>query len=103
MKDQETMAQQALEEEARRHHEAYSKLERERSTEIELLHTRWALLCSPCSGVAAPFHRAFCPPTPSPRVPGTGTALPISRRESLVSLKFYLRYRNTGTCPLESM
>ncbi|XP_023386144.1 rab11 family-interacting protein 4 [Pteropus vampyrus] len=40
VKDQETMAQQALEEEARRHHEAYSKLERERNTEIELLHTR---------------------------------------------------------------
>lgn len=42
VKDQETMAEQALEEEARRHREAYGKLERERSTEIELLHTRWA-------------------------------------------------------------
>ncbi|XP_023615274.1 rab11 family-interacting protein 4 isoform X1 [Myotis lucifugus] len=40
VKDQETTAEQALEEEARRHREAYSKLERERSTEIELLHTR---------------------------------------------------------------
>lgn len=42
VKDQETTAEQALEEEVRRHREAYSKLERERSTEIELLHTRWA-------------------------------------------------------------
>lgn len=42
VKDQETMAEQALEEEARRHREAYSKLEREKSTEIELLNTRWA-------------------------------------------------------------
>lgn len=42
MKDQETMAEQALEEEARRHREAYGKLEREKSTEIELLNTRWA-------------------------------------------------------------
>ncbi|XP_036310181.1 LOW QUALITY PROTEIN: rab11 family-interacting protein 4 [Pipistrellus kuhlii] len=40
VKDQETTAEQALEEEARRHREAYGKLERERSTEIELLHTR---------------------------------------------------------------
>ncbi|KAF6096501.1 RAB11 family interacting protein 4 [Phyllostomus discolor] len=40
VKDQETTAEQALEEEARRHREAYSKLEREKSTEIELLHTR---------------------------------------------------------------
>ncbi|XP_032176119.1 rab11 family-interacting protein 4 isoform X1 [Mustela erminea] len=40
VKDQETMAEQALEEEARRHREAYSKLEREKSTEIELLNTR---------------------------------------------------------------
>uniref|UniRef100_A0ABI8A654 FIP-RBD domain-containing protein n=1 Tax=Felis catus TaxID=9685 RepID=A0ABI8A654_FELCA len=40
VKDQETMAEQALEEEARRHREAYGKLEREKSTEIELLNTR---------------------------------------------------------------
>ncbi|KAB0362763.1 hypothetical protein FD754_006919, partial [Muntiacus muntjak] len=40
VKDQETTAEQALEEEARRHREAYSKLERERGTEIELLTTR---------------------------------------------------------------
>ncbi|XP_059854305.1 rab11 family-interacting protein 4 isoform X2 [Delphinus delphis] len=40
VKDQETTAEQALEEEVRRHREAYSKLERERSTEIELLNTR---------------------------------------------------------------
>lgn len=44
VKDQETTAEQALEEEARRHREAYSKLERERSTEIELLTTRWVPL-----------------------------------------------------------
>ena len=43
VKDQETTAEQALEEEVRRHREAYGKLEREKSTEIELLHTRWAL------------------------------------------------------------
>lgn len=48
VKDQETMAEQALEEEARRHREAYSKLEREKSTEIELLNTRWALPQSLC-------------------------------------------------------
>ncbi|KAM6164840.1 rab11 family-interacting protein 4 [Rhynchocyon petersi] len=40
VKDQETMAEQALEEAARRHREAYSKLEREKSTEVELLNTR---------------------------------------------------------------
>lgn len=40
VKDQETTAEQALEEEARRHRETYGKLEREKSTEIELLHTR---------------------------------------------------------------
>ncbi|EQB78364.1 RAB11 family interacting protein 4 (class II) [Camelus ferus] len=40
VKDQETTAEQALEEEARRHREAYSRLERERGTEIELLNTR---------------------------------------------------------------
>ncbi|XP_049627588.1 rab11 family-interacting protein 4 [Suncus etruscus] len=40
VKDQETTAEQTLEEEARRHREAYSKLEREKSTEIELLNTR---------------------------------------------------------------
>ncbi|XP_037351352.1 rab11 family-interacting protein 4 isoform X1 [Talpa occidentalis] len=40
VKDQETTAEQALEEEARRHREAYSKLEREKNTEIELLNTR---------------------------------------------------------------
>ncbi|KAF5916113.1 hypothetical protein HPG69_003187 [Diceros bicornis minor] len=40
VKDQETTAEQALEEEVRRHREAYSKLEREKSTEIELLNTR---------------------------------------------------------------
>lgn len=42
MKDQETVAEQALEGEVRRHREAYSKLEREKSTEIELLNARWA-------------------------------------------------------------
>ncbi|XP_004685216.2 PREDICTED: rab11 family-interacting protein 4 [Condylura cristata] len=40
VKDQETTAEQALEEEARRHREAYSKLEREKNTELELLNTR---------------------------------------------------------------
>ncbi|XP_019659232.1 rab11 family-interacting protein 4 isoform X2 [Ailuropoda melanoleuca] len=40
VKDQETVAEQALEGEVRRHREAYSKLEREKSTEIELLNAR---------------------------------------------------------------
>ncbi|XP_033040174.1 rab11 family-interacting protein 4 isoform X1 [Trachypithecus francoisi] len=40
VKDQETTAEQALEEEARRHREAYSKLEREKTTEVELLNAR---------------------------------------------------------------
>uniref|UniRef100_A0A8C5L1M8 Rab11 family-interacting protein 4 n=3 Tax=Jaculus jaculus TaxID=51337 RepID=A0A8C5L1M8_JACJA len=40
VKDQETTAEQTLEEEVRRHREAYSKLEREKSTELELLNTR---------------------------------------------------------------
>ncbi|GAB1296541.1 Rab11 family-interacting protein 4 [Apodemus speciosus] len=39
VKDQETTAEQALEEEARRHREVYCKLEREKSTELELLNT----------------------------------------------------------------
>lgn len=42
VKDQETTAEQALEEEARRHREVYCKLEREKSIELELLNTRWA-------------------------------------------------------------
>ncbi|XP_051014033.1 rab11 family-interacting protein 4 isoform X2 [Acomys russatus] len=40
VKDQETTAEQALEEEARRHREVYCKLEREKSIELELLNTR---------------------------------------------------------------
>lgn len=40
VKDQEATAEQALEEEVRRHREAYGRLERERGTEIELLNTR---------------------------------------------------------------
>lgn len=56
VKDQETTAEQALEEEARRHREAYSKLERERSTEIELLTTRWVLL-RPLWADAVPLFR----------------------------------------------
>ncbi|KAG8129361.1 hypothetical protein E2320_016044 [Naja naja] len=40
LKDQETSAQQTLEEEIKRHREAYSKYEKEKTTEIELLNTR---------------------------------------------------------------
>ncbi|KAL1005956.1 hypothetical protein UPYG_G00066120 [Umbra pygmaea] len=40
LKDQEARLEQNLEEEQRRHREAYSKLERDKSTEIELLHNR---------------------------------------------------------------
>ena len=57
VKDQETTAEQALEEEARRHREAYSKLERERGTEIELLTTRWVPLMAPVGG-RVPLFRA---------------------------------------------
>jgi hypothetical protein len=54
VKDQETTAEQALEEEARRHREAYSKLEREKSTELELLNTR----CVCTRSVLMPFFLA---------------------------------------------
>ncbi|KAK9977854.1 hypothetical protein ABG768_019643 [Culter alburnus] len=40
IKDQETRAEQCLEEELKRHREAYSKMERDKSTEIELLSNR---------------------------------------------------------------
>ncbi|KAM4634634.1 rab11 family-interacting protein 4A isoform 2-T2 [Polymixia lowei] len=40
VKDAETRAEQCLEEEMRRHRETYSKMERDRSTEIELLSNR---------------------------------------------------------------
>ncbi|XP_045071904.1 rab11 family-interacting protein 4A-like isoform X2 [Coregonus clupeaformis] len=44
LKDQEARAEQNTEEEQRRHREAYSKMERDRNTEIELLHNRVQLL-----------------------------------------------------------
>lgn len=40
IKDQETRAEQSLEEELKRHREVYSKMERDKSTEIELLSNR---------------------------------------------------------------
>uniref|UniRef100_A0A8C2GYN1 RAB11 family interacting protein 4 (class II) a n=1 Tax=Cyprinus carpio TaxID=7962 RepID=A0A8C2GYN1_CYPCA len=40
IKDQETRAEQGLEEELKRHREAYSKMERDKSTEIEMLSNR---------------------------------------------------------------
>uniref|UniRef100_A0A4W5KUC4 RAB11 family interacting protein 4 (class II) b n=1 Tax=Hucho hucho TaxID=62062 RepID=A0A4W5KUC4_9TELE len=40
LKDQETRAEQNTEEEQRRHREAYSKMERDKNTELELLHNR---------------------------------------------------------------
>ncbi|KAM4674551.1 rab11 family-interacting protein 4 isoform 2-T2 [Amazona ochrocephala] len=40
LKDQETSAEQTLEEEIKRHREAYIKYEKEKGTEIELLNTR---------------------------------------------------------------
>uniref|UniRef100_A0A668ATU1 RAB11 family interacting protein 4 (class II) b n=1 Tax=Myripristis murdjan TaxID=586833 RepID=A0A668ATU1_9TELE len=40
LKDQETRAEQIIEEELRRHREAYSKMERDKNTEIELLTNR---------------------------------------------------------------
>ncbi|XP_029456564.1 rab11 family-interacting protein 4 [Rhinatrema bivittatum] len=40
LKDQETRAEQTLEEEMKRHREAYSKLEKEKATETELLNAR---------------------------------------------------------------
>uniref|UniRef100_A0A8C9VX48 RAB11 family interacting protein 4 (class II) b n=1 Tax=Scleropages formosus TaxID=113540 RepID=A0A8C9VX48_SCLFO len=41
IKDQEARAEQTMEEELRRHRDAYSKLEREKNTQIELLSNRW--------------------------------------------------------------
>lgn len=41
IKDQETRAEQCLEEELKRHREAYSKMERDKSTDIELLSNRY--------------------------------------------------------------
>uniref|UniRef100_A0A8C7CBB1 RAB11 family interacting protein 4 (class II) b n=1 Tax=Oncorhynchus kisutch TaxID=8019 RepID=A0A8C7CBB1_ONCKI len=40
LKDQEAQAEQNTEEEQRRHREAYSKMERDKNTELELLHNR---------------------------------------------------------------
>ncbi|KAM4664977.1 rab11 family-interacting protein 4 isoform 2-T2 [Discoglossus pictus] len=40
LKDQETRSEQVLDEELKRHRETYSKLEKEKSTEIELLNSR---------------------------------------------------------------
>uniref|UniRef100_A0A4W5PX30 RAB11 family interacting protein 4 (class II) b n=1 Tax=Hucho hucho TaxID=62062 RepID=A0A4W5PX30_9TELE len=40
LKDQEVRAEQNTEEEQRRHREAYSKMERDKNTELELLHNR---------------------------------------------------------------
>ncbi|KAM9491466.1 rab11 family-interacting protein 4B isoform 2-T3 [Salvelinus alpinus] len=40
LKDQEARAEQNTEEEQRRHREAYSKMERDKNTELELLHNR---------------------------------------------------------------
>lgn len=40
LKDQETRAEQSVQEGLRRHREAYSKLERDRNTQIELLTNR---------------------------------------------------------------
>lgn len=54
VKDQETTAEQALEEEARRHREVYCKLEREKSTELELLNTRWAPGLLPAAPLVLP-------------------------------------------------
>jgi hypothetical protein len=65
VKDQETTAEQALEEEARRHREVYCKLEREKSTELELLNTRWA----------PGGHQASCLQRPAPLHP-EGSAAP---------------------------
>lgn len=44
LKDQETRAEQNLQEELRRHREAYTKMERDKSTQIELLSSRVKLL-----------------------------------------------------------
>lgn len=43
VKDAETKADQVLEEEAKRHREAYSKIERDRNLEIDLLCNRYGL------------------------------------------------------------
>lgn len=43
MKDAEMRAEQILEEEAKRHREAFSKIERDRNLEIDLLCNRYTL------------------------------------------------------------
>lgn len=40
LKDQETRAEQTLQEEVRRHREVYIKMERDKSTHIDLLNSR---------------------------------------------------------------
>ena len=71
VKDQEATAEQALEEEVRRHREAYGRLERERGTEIELLNTRWALqvVWCPCPLMRRPHSLVL----PCPHVYGWGS------------------------------
>lgn len=69
MKDQETTAEQALEEEVRRHREAYGKLEREKNTETELLHTRWVPPGLPHVPGDQDLSTEFCP-LKHPHAPG---------------------------------
>lgn len=86
MKDQETTAEQALEEEARRHREAYSKLERERGTEIELLTTRWVPLMTPHTRVS-PLWADAVPLFRPPGRPPILTVLLIPERLGVFSRK----------------
>lgn len=112
VKDQETTAEQTLEEEARRHREAYSKLEREKSTEIELLNTRWVCWACPqsptlCWATPAVLGReSGCVHRQTPR--GSFKLLDLSRnehsswalsRKSVVAL-FTLSRTGNSTCLL---
>ncbi|XP_013860362.1 rab11 family-interacting protein 4B isoform X2 [Austrofundulus limnaeus] len=57
LKDQETRSDQTLQEELRRHREAYSKMERDKNTQIELLNVRVKHLEEENSGMSLSMNR----------------------------------------------
>lgn len=99
VKDQETTAEQALEEEVRRHREAYGKLEREKSTEIELLHTRWARRRGPVADTPVGCWGSPVGQLLPPRLVGGEP----SWRQSLVPQPFHLGHPHTWACALGSV
>lgn len=60
VKDAETKADQVLEEEAKRHREAYSKIERDRNLEIDLLCNRYGLHQKDSVCLFIPMSVVFC-------------------------------------------